>query len=60
MGGAAPAESCEPLWLGDDVGFANVFSFDLADGQCHLDADALAAACDGNEAACNAVLAEGR
>ena len=60
MGGAAPAESCEPLWLGDGVGFANVFSFDLADGQCHLDADALAAACDGNEAACNAVLAEGR
>lgn len=60
LGGTAPSDSCEPLWLGDSVGFVNVFNFDLSDGQCHLDIDALEAACTGNEAACNEVLAEGR
>jgi len=60
MGGTAPTQSCEPLWLGDAVGFANVFNFDPSDGQCHLDIHALAAVCAGNEAACNAVLSEGR
>ena len=60
QGGAAPAESCEPLWLGDAVGFVNVFNFDPSDGQCHLDINALEAACAGNEATCNEILAEGR
>ena len=46
--------------LGDAVGFVNVFNFDLSDGQCHLDVDALEAACSGNEAACNEILAQGR
>jgi hypothetical protein len=60
LGGTAPNDSCEPLWLGDAVGFVNVFSFDLSDGQCHLDIDALEAACAGNEVACNGVLVAGR
>jgi hypothetical protein len=60
LGGAAPAESCEPLWLGDALGFVNVFNFDPSDGQCHLDVNALEAVCAGNEATCNEILAEGR
>merc|ERR1712146_411356 len=60
MGGTAPSEACEPLWLGDDVGFVNVFSFSQSDGGCHLDVAALEAACVGNEAACNEIVSEGR
>jgi len=60
LGGAAPPDSCEPLWMGDSVGFVNVFNFDPSDGQCHLDIGALETACTGNEAACNEMLAVGR
>ena len=50
---------CPPLWLGDAVGFVNVYSLGR-DGECHLSADALAAACVGFESECHAVLTSGR
>ena len=50
---------CPPLWLGDAVGFVNVYTTG-ADNECHLSADLLAAACVGFESECHAVLTSGR
>ena len=47
MESSEPQQQCEPIFLGPDIGFANVFVYNDADGSCEIDILELGAVCSG-------------
>jgi hypothetical protein len=52
-------ENCDPIFLGADIGYANVFEYSDADGTCTLSIAELSAVCEDHFAACIAFLESG-
>jgi hypothetical protein len=55
----APSTECQPLWLGNALGWANVFHWQSATKSCQLDSTKLQKICVGNEAACHFAISSG-
>jgi hypothetical protein len=53
-------EMCDPVYLGETVGWANIFVFEERSGTCKVDSSRLAAACGGEQRACEETLASGQ
>ena len=53
---AEPVPECDPIFLGEDVGFANVFEYHDEDGTCKLSMSELAHVCGTKYLACLAFL----
>jgi hypothetical protein len=55
-----PAEPvCEPVYLGEDIGFANIMSYHDDDGSCTISMAELATVCEAHFAACLSFLQSG-
>jgi hypothetical protein len=47
-----PAPGCEPVFLGPDIGFANIMSYNDADGSCTISLQELSVVCEAHYAEC--------
>jgi hypothetical protein len=58
-GSGVKGSECQPLWLGDAVGWANVFHWSSATQACELDSLRLQSVCVGHEDACRFAISAG-